>query len=149
MKEESNCFGLIIWIRAARGYTHLLRAFSGWRDGGLRKSVESRRLVSRRDSPASISLQARNSTNMNIIHEGDTREPFRIKSHVFFFNIIIFIYLGKVDQISLLHQWLDTTTHIHTWELPSALTYFKWCLLSSSQRGTASTQEPLFNTEMV
>lgn len=33
MKEESNCFGLIIWIRAARGYTHLLRALSGLRDG--------------------------------------------------------------------------------------------------------------------
>lgn len=32
MKEESNCFGLIIWIQAARGYTHLLRALSGWRD---------------------------------------------------------------------------------------------------------------------
>lgn len=34
MKEESNCFGLIIWIWAARGYTHLLRALSGWWDGG-------------------------------------------------------------------------------------------------------------------
>lgn len=33
MKEESNCFGLIIWIRAARGETHLWRALSGWRDG--------------------------------------------------------------------------------------------------------------------
>jgi len=45
MKEESNCFGLIIWIRAARGYTHLLRALSGWRDGEegeMRKSAEEK-----------------------------------------------------------------------------------------------------------
>lgn len=42
MKEESNCFGLIIWIQAARGYTHLLRALSGWRDAGMeeRRDVE-------------------------------------------------------------------------------------------------------------
>lgn len=56
MKEESNCFGLIIWIQAARGYAHLLRALSGWRDAGTereeeRRDVESRggRLVARKD----------------------------------------------------------------------------------------------------
>lgn len=61
MKEESNCFGLIIWIRAARGYTHLLRALSGWRDAveeEMRKRVGSRSLVSRKDSLASFCFQA-------------------------------------------------------------------------------------------
>lgn len=56
MKEESNCFGLIIWIRAARGYTHLLRALSGWWDGEERE-MQKRRLVSRKDLLASTSLQ--------------------------------------------------------------------------------------------
>lgn len=42
MKEESNCFGLIIWIQAARGYTHLLRALSGWRDAGTEGEEERR-----------------------------------------------------------------------------------------------------------
>ena len=54
MKEESNCFGLIIWIRAARGYTHLLRALSGWRDGEEGEMRKRRELVSRKDSQASI-----------------------------------------------------------------------------------------------
>lgn len=51
MKEESNCFGLIIWIQAARGYTHLLRALSGWRDGEegeMRKSAEERAVFKER-----------------------------------------------------------------------------------------------------
>lgn len=42
MKEESNCFGLIIWIQAARGYTHLLRALSGWRDAGTEGGEKER-----------------------------------------------------------------------------------------------------------
>lgn len=42
MKEKSNCFGLIIWIQAARGYTHLLRALSGWRDAGTEREEERR-----------------------------------------------------------------------------------------------------------
>lgn len=61
MKEESNCFGLIIWIRAARGYTHLSRALPGCRDGeegGRGRRGEGggaeKELVSRKYSPTSI-----------------------------------------------------------------------------------------------
>lgn len=62
MKEESNCFGLIIWIQAARGYTHLLRALSGWRDAGMeeRRDVEEGWgvLSGRKERLASIRLSA-------------------------------------------------------------------------------------------
>lgn len=64
MKEESNCFGLIIWIQAARGYTHLLRALSGWRDAGMeeRRDVEGGRGAGggsgRKERLASIRLSA-------------------------------------------------------------------------------------------
>lgn len=52
MKEESNCFGLIIWIRAPRGYTHLKSPFrmEGWRGGGYEEEF----LVPGKDSLASI-----------------------------------------------------------------------------------------------
>lgn len=62
MKEESNCFGLIIWIRAARGYTHLSRAPTGRNDGDggggmMRKRAEE--VVSGKDSLAFISLKVK------------------------------------------------------------------------------------------
>lgn len=139
MKEESNCFGLIIWIRAARGYTHLLRALSGWRDGEegvMRKSEESRRLVSRKDLPTSISLQAKNSTNTNIVHNGEPGQQ------LFWYFSSLFIR-AKLTKWASSSNTLIKSSHFHTWELPSTTTSFNWYLQSSIQRPIASTQELL------
>lgn len=69
MKEESNCFGLIIWIQAARGYTHLLRALSGWREAGMeerrRRGETWRGGSGRKERLASIRLSAARTAKKN------------------------------------------------------------------------------------